>query len=136
MAFAFIRFLIALLALVGVCVYSMTMLSSEERDMGIWVALLVAVPAASYAWSDFARKCHSDEVRTSAPFLYSLGMLFGVPQKVLGIICFLVGLVWIYSYMSGSVKLSIATVVFSFGLLIFGLSWLINTGLHALHSKK
>ncbi|MGL4668930.1 MAG: hypothetical protein ACRCWR_13495 [Saezia sp.] len=136
MMIAFIRFFIALLALIGVCVYSVTMLSGEARQMGLWVALLVAVPAVSFSWSAFARKCYSEEVRKSSPMLYAVGMLFGVPQKVFGLVCFLVGLVWIYSYLSGSVRLSIITIVFSFGLLILGLSWLINCGLAALQKRK
>lgn len=136
MVAAFFRFLAALLALIGVCTYSMTMLSGGERSIGLWVALLIAVPAVSFAWSAFARKCYSQEVRKSSPMLYAIGMLFGVPQKVFGLICFLVGLIWIYSYLSGSVRLSIATVVFSFGLLILGLSWLFNYGLDVLHKKK
>jgi hypothetical protein len=136
MAFAFVRFLIALLVLIGICTYSITELAETERHLGIWATLLVGVPVVSYTWSAFARKCYSQEVRSTHPLLYSMGMLFGVPQKILGLICFLVGLVWIYSYLSGSVRLSIATIVFSFGLLIFGLSWLINTGLDVLRSKK
>ena len=133
---AFIRFLIAFLALIGLTIYAMTVTLPSGSTLGMWLTLLLAVPAVGYTWSAFARKCLTPQVRQKSPMLYALGMFFGVPQKVLGLICFVIGLFLIYSYMSGDVFLSVTTVVFSYGLMLFGLTWLFNVAWASFSTKK
>ena len=133
---AFVRFVIAFLALIGLTFYTMTVTLPAGSTLGMWLTLLIAVPAVAYTWSTFARKCLTPQTRQKSPMLYSLGMFFGVPQKTLGLICFLIGLSLIYSYLSGGVILSVITVVFSYGLMLFGLTWLFNFAFISLREKK
>lgn len=136
MIFSFIRFLFALFLFIGGCIYSAQVVVGDDYWMSILAVFVIVVPVTSYAWSALVRKCYTEEMKCKSPFLYALGMIFGSPQKVFGVVFSLVGVVWVCSYLMGSVHVPLLISIFSLGMLILGLSWLINVVFSAKNVKN
>lgn len=126
MIYSFIRFLFLFFLFIGGCIYSARIAVGDHYWVSILVVFVIVVPITSYAWSALVRKCYTEEVKRKSPFLYALGMIFWSPQKVFGAVFSLVGAVWVCRYLMGSVHVPLLISIFSLGMLILGLSWLIN----------
>lgn len=122
----FLLFLLAFMVLIVFTIASVIWLPFTYKIFSAWFIILIMIPIAGYTWRAFIRLCHRDNIKTTSPFLYTLGILFSPPQGILGLIFMIAGSYFLYPLLINHSLQGIIKIIVFLVMMTFGSTWLIN----------